>query len=258
MERKYKLLDCCCKAGGASMGYYNAGFEVVGVDIEPQPNYPFEFIRGDVLKILKDDEFISQFSIITCSPPCQKYSRLKYLSGNVEKWDEEHVDLVGPVRELLQKTGKPYVIENVSGAPLIDPITLYGSQFPNMYTQRPRLFESNIPLKAPDAPVVRHKTLKLGEGPAEDGYITVAGKKPPKGMNEIQAKLYYGFALGGIDWMSLEELTQAIPPIYCNFIGKQLIEYLDRKNMENVVNINKIIQNEDFMALVRKYMEEAV
>ena len=240
------------------MGYYNAGFEVVGVDIEPQPNYPFEFIQGDVLEILNDKEFISQFSIITCSPPCQCYSRLKYLSGNVEKWEEEHVDLVGPVRELLQKTGKPWVIENVEGAPLINPIKLCGSQFPNMYTQRPRLFESNIPLREPDVPVVRHKTLKLGQGPAEDGYITVAGKKPPKGMNEVQARLYYGFALGGIDWMSLEELTQAIPPCYCEFLGKQLIEHLDAKRMESVVSIRNIIQSDEFLALVRKYMEEAV
>ena len=258
MERKYKLLDCCCKAGGASMGYYNAGFEVVGVDIEPQPNYPFEFIQGDVLEILKDKEFISQFSIITCSPPCQCYSRLKYLSGNVEKWEAEHVDLVAPVRELLQQTGKPYVIENVTGAPLINPITLYGSQFPNMYTQRPRLFESNIPLREPDAPVVRHKTLKLGEGPAEDGYITVAGKRPPKGMNEIQAKLYYGFALGGIDWMTLDELTQCIPPVYTEFLGKQLIEYLETERITKVKNIQELMQSKQFMDLVRKYMEEAV
>lgn len=258
MERKYKLLDLFCGAGGCAKGYNDAGFEVTGVDIVDRPNYPYEFIKADAMEILKDTEFLKQFDCYHASPPCQCYSRLKYLSGNVEKWESEHVDLVAPVRELLQQTGKPYVIENVTGAPLINPITLYGSQFPNMYTQRPRLFESNIPLKEPDAPVVRHKTLKLGQGPAEDGYITVAGKKPPKGMNEIQAKLYYGFALGGIDWMSLEELTQAIPPVYTEFLGKQLIEYLNKKNMENIVNINKIIQNEEFMALVRKYMEEAV
>ena len=258
MERKYKLLDCFCKAGGASMGYYQAGFVVVGVDIEPQPNYPFKFIQRDALEALTDIEFVSQFDIIACSPPCQCYSRLKYLSGNVEKWEQEHIDLVAPTRELLIKTGKPYVIENVEGAPLINPIKLCGSQFENMYTQRPRLFESNIPLKKPDTPVVRHKTLKLGEGFAEDGYITVAGTRPPKGMNEIQTKLYYGFALGGIDWMSLEELTQAIPPSYTNFLGKQIIEYLDRENQErqkqNVLNLQTILMSSEFIQLVKRYM----
>ena len=258
MERKYKLLDCFCKAGGASMGYYQAGFEVVGVDIEPQPNYPFKFIQRDALEALADIEFISQFDIITCSPPCQCYSKLKYLSGNVEKWEQEHVDLVAPTRELLIKTGKPYVIENVENSPLINPIKLCGSQFENMYTQRPRLFESNIPLRKPDAPVVRHKTLKLGEGFAEDGYITVAGTRPPKGMNEIQAKLYYGFALGGIDWMSLEELTQAIPPCYTKWIGKQLINYLDGKVEEErhneIKTLEEALMSREFIELVKKYM----
>lgn len=254
MERKYKLLDLFCCAGGCAKGYYDAGFEVVGVDIVDRQNYPYKFIKEDALEVLKDIEFVNQFDVIHASPPCQCYSRLKYLSGNVEKWEAEHVDLVAPTRELLQKTGKPYVIENVEGAPLINPIKLCGSQFSNMYTQRPRLFESNIPLRQPDVPVVIHKTLKLGQGPAEDGYITVAGKKPPIGMNEVQAKLYYGFALGGIDWMSLEELTQAIPPVYTEFLGKQLIEYLDSKRMESVVSIWSIIQSDEFLSLVKKYM----
>ncbi len=258
MERKYKLLDLFCCAGGCAKGYHDAGFEVVGVDIVDRPNYPYKFIKADALEILKDVEFLKQFQAIHSSPPCQCYSKLKYLSGNVEKWEEEHVDLVAPTRELLIKTGKPYIIENVEGAPLINPIKLCGSQFENMYTQRPRLFESNIHLRKPDAPVVRHKTLKLGQGPAEDGYITVAGTRPPKGMTEVQAKLYYGFALGGIDWMSLEELTQAIPPIYTQFIGKQIIEYLDGQNREqkknNIMNLQEILQSKEFIELVRKYM----
>jgi DNA (cytosine-5)-methyltransferase 1 len=258
MERKYKLLDLYCCAGGAAKGYADAGFEVVGVDIVDRPNYPYKFIKADALEILRDVEFVEQFDAIHASPPCQCYSRLKYLSGNVEKWEEEHVDLVAPTRELLIKTGKPYVIENVEGAPLINPIKLCGSQFENMYTQRPRLFESNIPLRKPDAPVVRHKTLKLGEGFAEDGYITVAGTRPPKGMNEIQTKLYYGFALGGIDWMSLEELTQAIPPVYTEFLGKQIIKYLDRENQEqqkqDMLNLQAILMSSEFIQLVKKYM----
>lgn len=258
MERKYKLLDLFCCAGGCAKGYHDAGFEVIGVDIVDRPNYPYEFIKADALEVLKDETFISQFQCLHASPPCQNYSKLKYLSGNVEKWEDEHVDLVAPTRELLIKTGKPYVIENVEGAPLINPIKLCGSQFENMYTQRPRLFESNIHLRKPDAPVVRHKTLKLGQGPAEDGYITVAGTRPPKGMNEVQAKLYYGFALGGIDWMSLEELTQAIPPVYTCFLGKQLIEYLDNQNREQkreTINIiQEMLMSKEFLELVNKYM----
>lgn len=258
MERKYKLLDLFAGGGGAAKGYHDAGFEVTGVDIVDRPNYPYEFIKADAMEIMKNVDFLRQYDIVHASCPCQAYSRLKYLSGNVEKWESEHVDLIGATRDLLNKAGVLFVLENVQGAPLINPITLYGSQFPNMYTQRPRLFESNIPLREPDAPVVRHKTLKLGEGPAEDGYITVAGKRPPKGMNEIQAKLYYGFALGGIDWMTLEELTQAIPPSYTFFIGKQLIDYLNTQRITNVVNIKELMNSKEFIDLVRKYMEEAV
>ena len=244
-----KMIDLYCCAGGAAMGYYKAGFdEIIGVDIVDRPNYPFKFVKMDALEYLRTMD-LSDVDFIHASPPCQCYSKLKYLSGNVEKWEEEHVDLVAPTRELLIKTGKVFVIENVEGSPLINPIKLCGSQFENMYTQRPRLFESNIPLRKP---------VKLGYGPAEDGYITVAGTRPPKGMNEIQTKLYYGFALGGIDWMSLEELTQAIPPVYTCFLGKQIIEYLDNQNREQkretVNSIQEMLMSKEFIELVNKYM----
>ena len=252
------MIDLYCCAGGAAMGYYKAGFdEIIGVDIVDRPNYPFKFVKMDALEYIRTTD-LSDVDFIHASPPCQCYSKLKYLSGNVEKWEEEHVDLVAPTRELLIKTGKPYVIENVEGSPLINPIKLCGSQFENMYTQRPRLFESNIPLKKSDNPVVRHKTLKLGQGFAEDGYITVAGTRPPKGMNEVQTKLYYGFALGGIDWMTLEELTQAIPPIYTEFIGKQIIEHITRQNKEQrnneIKSIQDMLTSNEFIELVKKYM----
>ena len=253
-----KMIDLFCGAGGCSMGYYKAGFdEIIGVDIVDRPNYPFKFVKMDALEYIRTAD-LSDVAFIHASPPCQNYSKLKYLSGNVEKWEEEHVDLVAPIRELLIKTGKPYVIENVEGSPLINPIKLCGSQFENMYTQRPRLFESNITLRKPDAPIVRHRTLKLGQGIAEDGYITVAGTRPPKGMNLVQTKLYYGFALGGIDWMSLEELTQAIPPCYTEFLGKQIIEYLDRQNKEqrkeDLKSIQEMLTSKEFIELVKKYM----
>ena len=253
-----KMIDLYCCAGGAAMGYHQAGFdEIIGVDIVDRPNYPFEFVKMDALEFLRTVD-LSDVSFIHASPPCQCYSKLKHLSGNVEKWEETHVDLVAPTREALIKTGKPFVIENVEGSPLINPIKLYGSQFPNLYTQRPRLFESNISLKEPVNPKVKHKTGKLGYGPAEDGFITVAGIRPQRGMNEVQTKLYYGFALGGIDWMSLEELTQAIPPAYTEFIGKQIIEYLDvQKEIEKgeqMSQIQQILLSQEFIDLVRKYM----
>ena len=253
-----KMIDLYCCAGGAAMGYHQAGFdEIIGVDIVDRPNYPFEFVKMDALEFLRTAD-LSDVSFIHASPPCQCYSKLKHLSGNVEKWEETHVDLVAPTREALIKTGKPFVIENVEGSPLINPIKLYGSQFPNLYTQRPRLFESNISLKEPVNPKVKHKTGKLGYGPAEDGFITVAGIRPQRGMNEVQTKLYYGFALGGIDWMSLEELTQAIPPAYTEFIGKQIIEYLDiQKEIEKgeqMSQIQQILLSQEFIDLVRKYM----
>lgn len=258
MKRKYKLLDLFCGAGGAAKGYYDAGFDVTGVDIVNRPNYPYKFIKADAMEIMKDVEFLKQFDVVHASCPCQHYSKLKYLSGNVEKWEENHVDLIAPTRELLNKAGVIMVLENVEGAPLINPIKLCGSQFENMYTQRPRLFESNIPLKKPDNPLVRHKTLKLGHGIAEDGYITVAGTRTPMGMNEVQTKLYYGFALGGIDWMTLEELTQAVPPVYCEFLGKQIIEYLENKDLERKIgevrSLQDMLLSKEFIELVKKYM----
>lgn len=253
-----KMIDLYCCAGGAAMGYHKAGFdEIIGVDIVDRPNYPFEFVKMDAFEFLRTAD-LSDVSFLHASPPCQCYSKLKHLSGNVEKWEKTHVDLVAPTREALIKIGKPFVIENVEGSPLINPIKLYGSQFPNLYTQRPRLFESNISLKEPVNPKVKHKTGKLGYGPAEDGFITVAGIRPQRGMNEVQTRLYYGFALGGIDWMSLEELTQAIPPAYTEFIGKQIIEYLDiQKEIEKREQMNQIQQillSQEFIDLVRKYM----
>ncbi|HHW03394.1 MAG TPA: DNA cytosine methyltransferase [Thermoanaerobacterales bacterium] len=232
-QKWLKCLDLYCKAGGAAKGYHMAGFEVVGVDIEPQPNYPYEFIQVDALEILKDLNFIRQFDFIHASPPCQFYTRAKSLSiaRNGGKYGN-HVDLISQTRELLKATGKPYVIENVAGAPLINPIKLFGSQFKNLYTQRERWFESNIPLVEPETPKQKMKTPSAGNGIGEDGSISICGSGGVRGLNSTQIRLYWGFALGGIDWMTREELAEAIPPAYTEFIGKQVIAYL-KKNKEN-------------------------
>ncbi len=219
---KPKLLDLFCKAGGAAYGYYKAGFEVIGVDIVNQPNYPFTFIQDDARFYLKHG-LIMQYDVIHASPPCQYYSKAKQLSlarNNGAYGD--HPDYIEEIRELLKATGKPYVIENVAGAPLINPIKLYGSQFKNLYTQRERWFESNMPLKEPDAPHVKMKTPSAGNGIGEDGSISICGSGGVRGLNAKQIVLYWGFALGGIDWMTRAELAEAIPPAYTEFIGKQL------------------------------------
>ena len=229
----FKCLDLYCKAGGAAKGYHMAGFEVVGVDIEPQPNYPYEFIQADALEVLEDKDFIRKFDFIHASPPCQFHSRAKGLSKarNGGKYGN-HIDLIPVTRELLKATGKPYVIENVSGSTLINPIKLYGSQFKNLYTQRERWFESNIPLVEPETPKKKMKTPSAGNGIGEDGSISICGNGGVRGLNAKQIVLYWGFALGGIDWMTREELAEAIPPVYTEFIGKQIIDYLNSKIIE--------------------------
>lgn len=227
MKRKPKLLDLYCKAGGCSAGYAKAGFEVVGVDINPQPNYPFEFVQADALDILRDTEFIQQFDMIAASPPCQYHSKAKGLSQarNGGQYGE-HIDLIPETRELLIASGKPYIIENVAGAPLNNPVKLFGSQFKNLYTQRERWFESNLPLQEADVPRRKMKTLSAGNGIGEDGSISIVGNGGVRGLNAKQITLYWGFAMGGIDWMTRAELAEAIPPAYTEFLGRQAKELL--------------------------------
>lgn len=252
---KPKLLDCYCCEGGAAKGYNDAGFEVVGIDIIDRPNYPYQFIKGDVIELLKDKELVEQFDAIHASPPCQFYSRLKYLSGDVEKWEEEHVDLVAPTRELLEKINKPYVIENVVGAPLKDPIKLEGCYFDGMFTQRPRLFESNVMLYMPNRERRSLGTGKLGTI-SDTGAVSICGKKPLEGLTEEQTKLYYMIALGGdCQWMSLEGLTQCIPPCYTKFIGTQILDNLNCNKEIQIENyIKELLNDQDFIKLVIKYI----
>src|SRR5690349_21006456 len=136
--RKPRLLDLFCCAGGAGVGYSRAGFEVVGVDIKPQPNYPLAFIQADVLTL--DPKFIALFDAVHASPPCQSYSDLAKRNGNGDEWPR----LIEPVRKILQDSGKPWVIENVEGAPLIDPVVLCGTMFRGLRVLRHRLFEASF------------------------------------------------------------------------------------------------------------------
>jgi len=200
------------------MGYHRAGFEVVGVDIKPQPRYPFQFIQADALRL--DEGFMSGFHAIHASPPCQRYSDLGRRNGNAE----QHPDLVEPVRMLLHFVGRPYVIENVEGAPLIDPAVLCGTMFPPLRVLRHRLFETDWPLVAP--PHGKHPlvyTLDKRKShfrrlEQETAFVQVTG-----GGNCSKAAAAGAM---GIDWMTKDELNQAIPPAYTQFIGKQLLHHL--------------------------------
>ena len=226
---KPRLLDLFCGAGGAAVGYSKAGFEVVGVDINPQPNYPFEFIQADAVQYLTDNW--TKFDAFHASPPCQKHTKTRHLANarNGGKYPE-HPDFIEPIRGLLEVIGdavgnRPWVIENVHGAPLLDPISLYGSQF-GLKTQRRRCFESNKPLTEPENKMQKMHTLSAGNGIGSDGSISICGSGGVRGLNAKQIKLYWGYALGGVDWMSRQEMAECIPPVYAEFIGKQLIKHI--------------------------------
>ena len=196
------------------MGYHRAGFEVVGVDINPQPHYPFEFHQADAMDYLLcngPEPLIWEFQAIHASPPCQAYS------WSAKRWDVERADLVAPTRELLESTGLPYVIENVVGAPLRDPIRLCGEMF-GLEVIRHRLFESNVAMVEPRHP--KHR------GTVQDGtYVTVAGHGGDniKGRGGRAAKQ----RAMGIDWMTDTELNQAIPPDYTEWVGRRLLANLE-------------------------------
>lgn len=197
------------------MGYHRAGFEVVGVDIDPQPRYPFEFIQQDALTL--DPEFLASFDAIHASPPCQSYSDLAKRNGNADAWPR----LIEPVREMLEGLGVPYIIENVEGAPLLNPTVLCGTMFPGLRVIRHRLFESNIELKAPlhgKHPLVfTHDKRKAHYGKLDQNtsFVQVTG-----GGNSSIANAK---AALGIDWMNKRELNESIPPAYTEYLGKALM-----------------------------------
>jgi len=206
-----RLLDLFCGGGGASAGYVMAGFEVVGVDIVKKKSYPYEFYKADAIEILNDKEFIANFDIIHASPPCQFYS----ITGNLMRAQGKTTskpDLLAQVRNLLVATGKPYIIENVPGAPMTG-VTLCGSMF-GLKVRRHRIFESNLPL-------VTSKCDHKSQGRPVGVYGSINDEIPKGG--KTAATLLEGQLAMGINWLGWGNLKESIPPAYTYYLGKQVL-----------------------------------
>lgn len=208
------------------MGYREAGFEVIGIDIKPMPRYPFEFHQADALAYL--DAMLlygwQDIDAIHASPPCQGYSVTQSLP-----YSKPYPQLVESVRERLEAIGLPYVIENVPRAPLLNPVTLCGSQFGlvtdwppwgKVALRRHRLFEAGG-FAIADAGPHDHSLYAVpvyGHGP---GLSKARRHRPyPHGHGALQAAR----EVMQIDWMTRDELDESIPPAYTRYIGKQLLE----------------------------------
>ena len=211
---KPRILDLFCGAGGAALGYYRAGFDVVGVDLSPQPHYPFQFVQCDALSFVRRHG--REFDAVHASPPCQKYSQL------AKRWpDRRYPDLIAPTRHELVAAGVPFVIENVVGAPLLDPVMLCGTMFGlatgRRELQRHRLFECSFAVTAPTQ--CRHVLPVVGVYGHTGGRELRKSSTPRSGIAERRKVMR-------IDWMNRDELSQAIPPAYSEYIGLRLMEHL--------------------------------
>lgn len=215
-----KLLDAFCGAGGAAVGYARAGFTVTGVDHAPQPHYPYDFIQADALEYVR--EYGHLFDAIHASPPCQAYSQATKCWAAING-KRGYADMVAATRDALRETGKPYIIENVVGAPLLSPVRLCGVYF-GLKVYRHRLFESNLLLFQPDHHPHPETVPLAGRGASAGGYISVAGH-----FSDVAAAR----AAMGISWMTGAELSQAVPPAYTHHLGTQLAWHLQpRARME--------------------------
>lgn len=210
-----KLLDLFCGVGGCSMGYHLAGFDVTGIDLNPQPNYPFKFFRRDAMAVS-----LEGYDCYHASPPCQRYS---LMSKGTTGRSEEHPDLIGAIRQRLIETGKSYCIENVPSSPLLEPVLLCGTRFTELEVVRHRLFETSFWVRR--LPCATHPRVHQGRGTwesrGEKDYLMVVGHCG----NVEQARKAMG-----IYWAEkLSEVVEAIPPVYTRYLGKFLMDALHQK-----------------------------
>lgn len=217
-----RLLDLFCCGGGAARGYSDAGFDVTGIDIEPQPRYPFKFIQADALDYLQ--AYGHEYDVVHASPPCQGYSKCQFI---VSTQGKTYPLLIEPTIAALRLLGKPWVVENVPGSGL-DSLVLCGSMF-GLPIQRHRHFASSFSIVAPG--ICQHSTDDLGIyankitrlGTKGTAYVAGSGRTHYRPKS---APFSAGCDAMGIDWMNRYELSQAIPPAYTYYIGKRMIQHL--------------------------------
>lgn len=224
-----RLLDLFCGAGGCAMGYHRAGFDVTGVDREPQPNYPFEFVQTDAVELLRlliaesycwqsimTSPSLADFAAIHASPPCQGFSAMNRAVRS------QHPNLIDPIRRLLIEAGRPYSIENVEGAPLQWPtVMLCGTMF-GLRVRRHRVFElRGFPLLlTPDCSCRNGVVDGRLIGHRCGGKVAPGRRRPPAATEADRRDAI------GVPWMTGKEARQAIPPAYTEYLGRSLLGYL--------------------------------
>jgi DNA (cytosine-5)-methyltransferase 1 len=220
VSTRFRAADLYCGAGGAGMGIHRAGFDVEGWDIKQSLSYPFRRRIGDAL-----DADLTGFDFVWASPPCQSHSALRHLYP-----EKEYACFIDRTRDKLKAWGGPYIIENVPGAPLLNPVQLCGSTF-GLQVRRHRIFESNVPLVVPPCNhVVQGRPIdvsgnggrRINRRPDDHGGST----NHPRNIREAQRAI-------GIEWMCREEIAQAIPPAFSEFLCRQVAAYLRRSQGAN-------------------------
>lgn len=205
-----RLLVCFCCQGGEAMGYHRAGFEITGVDISPQPRFPFRFIQADAVEYTR--EHGHEYAAVAGGPPCQWWSKTQRIQGN------NHPQLISPFREVLVELGKPYVIENVEDArsELVNPELLCGASF-GLHTYRHRLFETNWGFGSPAHPEHTARPVKMGRALRDGDWYHAVGNF--QGVDYVRRDL-------DVPWMNRDGIRECIPPAYSEYIGRQLLEVL--------------------------------
>jgi len=230
MSGRPRLLDLFCGAGGAAVGYHRAGFDVVGVDVAPQKNYPFEFHQADAMSTLKRLDLFAGFTdsgepfdAIHASPPCQFATTMSNRWRGAGGFADERTNLLTGTLELVRESGLPWVVENVAGArPFMpDPTLLHGGMF-GLGVNRPRLFSASFLILIPEAAAVTDPIGVYGKAPDGRRLCTRAdgtSQRAASSLKQAQAAM-------GMDWGDWHGVKEAIPPAYTEFIGTQLLAYL--------------------------------